>query len=600
MQPEPSTRRIRIGGGSGYWGDSDMAVPQLLSTRDLDYIAFDYLAEITMSILARARAKSPELGYATDFVQQVMAPNLAELSSQGVKILANAGGVNPTACTAEIEGLISDAGLDLTVATVIGDDLTDRGGAFVAAEEMFSGVAFPSADAVASINAYLGAFPIAEALQTGADIVVTGRCVDSALALAACIHEFGWGPGDWDLLAAGSLAGHLIECGPQATGGNHTDWETVASELDSIGYPIAEVTEAGTIEITKPNGTGGYVSRGTVAEQLLYEIGDPRRYVLPDVVCDFSEVVVEEVERDRVLVTGAVGRPAPSTYKVSATYTDGYRMISTWFFVGSDSEARARCFADGAIARTRRKLEAQGLGDFTEIEIDPFGAGSHFSHDAPERATREVALRIAARHEDPRALTALLKETTGMALATPPGMALYTGGRPSASPVVRLFSFLVEKEDVDVRIRIGDRESAHVPDRTVDRPIDSAAPTPEPPLDLGESMSVPLRDLVWGRSGDKGNNANIGLIARDPRYLPHVWDQVTEDLVATTFEHFLRGEVERFHLPGTNSMNVVLHDVLGGGGVASLRVDPQGKSYAEILLDARIDMPRELVAGGVS
>ena len=242
---------VRIGGASGYWGDSDIALPQFLREGDLDYIVFDCLAEITMSIMARARAKDPALGYASDFVS-LLRPHLKTIADQRVKILSNAGGVNPRACGEAVRALVKAAGLDLKVAVIEGDDLLARAGDFTQTHEMFSGEAFPPLAKLASINAYLGAFPIAAALERGADIVITGRGVDSAVTLAACIHAFGWGRDALDLLAAGSLAGHILECGAQATGGNFTDWQGVADTLWNVGYPIAEVSADGVITIGKP------------------------------------------------------------------------------------------------------------------------------------------------------------------------------------------------------------------------------------------------------------------------------------------------------------------------------------------------------------
>ena len=292
---------IRIGGATGYWGEADMALPQFMTEGDLDFIVFDYLAEITMSILARAKAVDPEKGYATDFVTGVVAPHLAAIAQSGVKLISNAGGVNPEACGAAIRQLIDAAGLPLTVAVVTGDDLMPQLDKLLDSDpsEMFSGETPPPRDSIASANAYLGAFPIAEALDLGADIVVTGRCVDSAVTLGACIHQFGWQREDLDLLAAGSLAGHLIECGPQVTGGNYTDWHEVHETLHEVGYPIAEIAADGSMVITNPGGTGGCVTRGTVGEQLLYEIGDPTHYELPDVICDFTAVQLQQIETDR-------------------------------------------------------------------------------------------------------------------------------------------------------------------------------------------------------------------------------------------------------------------------------------------------------------
>ena len=289
-----SIKTIKIGGASGYWGESAMATPQLLKAGDLDYLVYDYLAEITMSIMARMKMKNPEAGFATDFVDLVMKPFLPQIAKSGVKIIANAGGTNPESCGKAVRALIAEKYLNLKVAVITGDDLLaskDK----IAAEnhtDMFSGAPFPPVEKIASINAYLGAFPIAKALDMGADIVITGRCVDSAVTLGACIHEFGWGVTDWDLLASGSLAGHILECGPQATGGNFTDWED-AGDIANIGYPIAEINVDGSFVTTKPGSTGGIVNVGTVSEQMLYEIGDPQAYILPDVICDFSQVTIK-------------------------------------------------------------------------------------------------------------------------------------------------------------------------------------------------------------------------------------------------------------------------------------------------------------------
>ena len=302
-----SDKTLRIAGASGFWGDASHATSQLLHQAKVDFIVYDYLAEITMSIMARARAKKPETGYALDFVSAAMKPNLKEIARQGVKIVSNAGGVNPQACADALRAVIAEQGLDLQVACVLGDDLLDQS-AHLAAQhcsEMFSAEPFPAVDKIASINAYLGAFPVALALEQGADIVITGRCVDSAVTLGACINHFGWGRDDLDQLAMGSLAGHILECGPQATGGNFTDWELVES-LETIGYPIAEISADGSFLCSKPADTGGLVSVGTVAEQMVYEIGDPQAYILPDVVCDFSQVKLEQVGDDLVAVSGAI------------------------------------------------------------------------------------------------------------------------------------------------------------------------------------------------------------------------------------------------------------------------------------------------------
>jgi hypothetical protein len=301
-------RAVRIGCGAGFWGDSAEGPAQLVRAGNLDYLVMDYLAEITMSLLARAKAKRPEAGYATDFVEAVMKPLLPELARQGIKVVTNAGGVNAPACKAALEAAIAAAGLSLKVAAVSGDDLLARVDELRAADirEMDSGTPLPAKPW--SINAYLGAAPIAAALAAGADIVVTGRCVDSALALGPLMHEFHWAPDHYDALAAGSLVGHLIECGTQCTGGLFTDWREVPGWED-MGFPIAECFADGSCVITKPANTGGLVNSATVAEQVVYEIGDPTRYLLPDVTCDFSQVRLRDDGPQRVRVSGARGLP---------------------------------------------------------------------------------------------------------------------------------------------------------------------------------------------------------------------------------------------------------------------------------------------------
>ncbi|MFU8764173.1 MAG: acyclic terpene utilization AtuA family protein [Haliea sp.] len=597
--------QITIGGASGYWGDAPMATPQLLAVEGLDYLVYDYLAEVTMSIMARARAADPEQGYATDFVTSAMAPNLQRIAASGVKVIANAGGVNPRACAEALRKLIADQGLDLRVATVLGDDLmprlqvlADRSGAD-AIREMFSGEPFPEPARVASANAYLGAFPIASALDRGADIVITGRCVDSAVTLGACIHAFGWQADDFERLAQGSLAGHILECGTQATGGNYTDWESVAHTLANAGYPLATIAANGTFEVSKPAGTGGAVTVGTVAEQMLYEIGDPQAYLLPDVSCDFSAVTLEQLAVDRVRVSGARGHGAPASYKVCVTWADGFRAGHIWTMVGRDARRKAELFAEGVFARTRALLREQGLGDFSETSVEISGVESHFGAAAAVGDVREVDIKIAVKHANPRGVGLFLKEMTGIALAAPPGLCSFAGARAKPSPVVRLFSFLLPKAELDLTVEVQESAAAFTEAR-VSPPEPVPAPQlPALPQTNADLIEVPLEQLAFGRSGDKGDKANIGIIARRPEYLPWIAAALTEAQVAEFFAHFLRpGQarpVERFYLPGSHALNFLLHDILGGGGVASLRTDPQGKGYAQLLLTVPVPVPADLL-----
>ena len=588
---------LRIGGASGFWGDAARATPQLLNSEGLDYIVYDYLAEITMSIMARARAKDESRGYALDFVSAAMKPNLGLIAERGIKVVSNAGGVNPTACAQALRAVIQEQGLDLKVACIVGDDLMDSKEQLQAAgvTEMFSGESFPPLDKLQSINAYLGAFPIARALELGADIVVTGRCVDSAVTLGACIHAFGWGRDDVDQLAMGSLAGHILECGPQATGGNFTDWEQGPGMVD-MGYPIAEISSDGSFVCTKPENTGGLVNVGTVSEQMLYEIGDPLAYMLPDVVCDFSTATIEQVGDNRVLVSGATGRPAPDTYKVSATYADQFRGGTYMTFYGIDADRKARALGEAVFAAAGNAFKAFGMADFSETSIEILGTESHYGRFSEVEGSREVVMKIAAKHPDMMGIGIMLKEAVGLGLATPPGLSGFAGSRPSPSPVVRLFSCVIPRSRVQVQILLGEETVAC--DEVHGEALDiSSIPRPATPAaePSQEMVEVPLIALAWGRSGDKGNKANIGIIARDPQYLPHICNTLTEQLVTERFAHFLdntdAGSVERFPLPASNAINFLLHDVLGGGGVASIRNDAQGKGYAQLLLSCPVPVP---------
>ncbi len=604
---------IRIGGATGYWGEADLALPQFLAEERMDFIVFDYLAEITMSIMARAKASDPEKGYATDFVTAIVAPHLQRIAESGVKLISNAGGVNPEACGRAIRQLIDDAGLSLKVAVITGDDLMPKVDQLLAAksQEMFTGEAPPPPEAIASANAYLGAFPIAEALDQGADIVVTGRCVDSAVTLGACIHRFGWQRSDLDSLAAGSLAGHLIECGPQVTGGNYTDWEEVADSLHEVGYPIAEISADGSVVITKPAGTGGCVTRGSVGEQLLYEIGDPGDYRLPDVICDFTRVTLEEIDTDRVLVRGARGAGVPSHYKASVTWADGWRAGMICFYVGAKAAEKARIFADEAIQRARRKLTAMGAPDYVDVSVEIVGDESHWGDAARYVRSREVAVKIACRHQDRRATDLLMREISGAALGAPPGFCSFAGTRPKSSPVIRLFSILVDRDlpeiciHVEGQVRPFDDAAAVGIASADDAGISSANGTPSDRSheasvtanDNGvELIEVALERLAWARSGDKGDKANIGVMARKAEYLPWISAVLTSPYVASRFAHFMASPaIDRFELPGLPALNFVLHNVLAGGGVASLRNDPQAKGYAQILLDTPVAIPASLM-----
>jgi Acyclic terpene utilisation family protein AtuA len=583
---------IRIGGASGAWGDSPMAIPQLLGA-DIQYLMMDYLAEVTMSLLARTKLKDPAAGFPPDFISYLKRP-LPEIARRGIKVVSNAGGVNPKACKRALEALCAELGLSLRVAVVGGDDLLPRLDQLRDhVREAVSGEPLPAR--LLTANAYLGALPIAAALAAGADIVVTGRCADSALALGILMHEFGWRPDDYDRLAAGSLVGHILECGPQSTGGTFTDWEEVP-DWHNIGYPIAECAADGTFVLTKPEGTGGLVVPGAVAEQVLYEVGDPSAYILPDVVADFSHVTAQQVGPNRVKLAGAKGRPPTAQYKVSATFQDGYRAVASISIVGRDAARKAERTAQALLERARMLFRAQNRADFSAIHVEALGAEASYGSESRTRATREVLLRLVVEHQDREALEIFARELGSVGISFAPGTTGIYSGRPKPTPVVRLFTFFVDKSSLPPpTVQVGEERSFDVVVPVEGGYVATQAGQAIEPVALADATAeVDLLALAYARSGDKGDSSNIAIIARKPEYVPILRRELTPERVAQHFAQIVHGRVVRFEAPGVHAFNFLLSDALGGGGMASRRIDPQGKAYGQRALEMRIAVPRAI------
>ncbi len=581
-----SQKIIRIGCSSAAWGDTFQGVTQLLSGNQIDYLVGDYLAEVTMAILSRMKAKNPEGGFVPDWALSVQ-PHLAEIKQKGIKLITNAGGLNPFGCRDDFLKMAKDAGLDFNVAVITGDDLMHQ-------LDDFNQL---PAD-MASMNAYLGARSIKEALSRGADVVITGRSVDTAVVLGPLMHEFDWSPTDYDKLAAGSLAGHIIECGCQATGGLFTDWQDVCEDWDNMGFPIIECSADGSFIVTKAENTGGLVSIGTVSEQIVYEIGDPAAYLLPDVTCDFTDVTVTQAGNNRVHVSGARGRPPPDGYKVCGTYQDGFKLMTTYMVAGWQAGAKARKAAEKLVERVAQQIKAKGFGPYGEVSIEVIGAEDTYGDRTKDWSAREVVVKIGLRHNDARALHMFAAEFAIPAVSMAQGFTGVFGGRPVPKPVIRVHSFLIDKARVVVSLNLdGDEISIDctTPETTTTLP-ENAKITPAHMED--ELTEVPLRAIAWGRSGDKGNHANIGLIARRVEFAPYLKAQVTAGVIEEFFKHYLEGRVTGYDLPGMNALNFLLEDVLGGGGSASLRYDPQAKTYAQMLLDIPVKVPAKWLTKG--
>lgn len=444
---------ISIANCSGYWGDDPEALTRQVAGGEVDYVTGDYLAEITMVILERQRRANPARGFAYDFVAHLRRA-LPEIARHGIRVVANAGGVNVEACREAVEKLCAEAGVSLPIAVVDGGDLFARIGELRAKGATFahldSAAPFePIADQVVSAHAYLGARPIAEALGRGARIVITGRVTDAAVALGPMIHEFGWKEDDWDRLAAGTIAGHILECGAQATGGNFTDFQEVPAGDGWIGFPIVEVDAGGEFVVTKHPGTGGLVDRRTITEQLLYEIGDPRAYLTPDVVADFTSIALDEVGPDRVRVRGARGYPAPSSLKVSAVYIDGFRAAGTVLLCGPRVRAKAERLAKLIWNRVGR--------DFADSRTDLVGDRGCWLGAAPDVEPNEAILRLAVRDPDRKKVERFANFLLGFGLQGPPGLGIF-GGRPDVQEAFAFWPTLVPRHLVTARVEVKDGE----------------------------------------------------------------------------------------------------------------------------------------------
>ena len=590
--------QIVIANCGGFWGDDPTAAKRQVEGGPIDYLVMDYLAEVTMAILQKAKARKPEAGYATDFITQ-MRDVLAQCAERGITVITNAGGVNPLSCKAAIEALAAEAGVGdrIRVGVVLGDDiygdLDDLTGSGESLAHMETGRPFSDVrDRALSANVYLGTAPVAKALALGANVVICGRVTDTSVTLAPMVHEFGWAFDDWDRLAAGIIAGHIIECGTQCAGGNFTDWHKVKS-WQNLGFPLVEARSDGTFTVTKHPGTGGLVSVHTVTEQLVYEMGSPR-YLSPDAVARFDSITLTQDGPDRVRITGARGEPAPEKLKVSGSFTNGYRAFGRLVISGPDTLAKANQTTDIL-------WESVGGREAYEDTSTQFVGWNACHPSISDAEPSEVIVQFAVRDSDEKKINQkFCPQIVPRVLGAVPGITYMADlGRPRAAEVIGYWPALISRDRVPMRVIVGDTDIAveHPPLDTPGQPFE---PAPVPPAEVtptGKTVTVPLGRLCLARSGDKGDTSNVGLIARSPAVYHWMVDTVTAAFVKTRFAEICHGEVERAEVPNLLAVNFLLHESLGGGGTLSLLLDGQGKTYAQYLLSTPVEIDESLLNG---
>lgn len=566
----------------------------------LDYISMDFLAEITMSILQKQRLSDPSLGYARDFLSMLKSV-LPKLMADGTKIITNAGGVNPHSCAEAIAQVAESLGLSPRIAIVFGDDILPD-----LARLQSEGIEFANMESggdfahvqhrIQAANIYFGAAPVVEALKWDPHIIITGRVTDTGITLAPMIHAFGWSLRDWDKLAAGIVAGHIIECGSQSTGGNFTDWESVPS-FDNIGYPIVEVASDGTFFVTKHEGSGGLVNVDTVREQLFYEMGSPGAYITPDVVADFGSIQLEAAGKDRVRVFGVKGFEPTPLYKVSMAYDEGFKSVGSIMISGPSARKKAEAFA--------RIFWNRCPGPFAETLTEYVGFNSCHRSLVQREDGNEILLRLGARAMEERDLKLFGKMIPSLILSGPPGVAVI-GGVPKAQKVMSYWPALIPKYAVHPEIALFEK-GQKVEQRTVkdtpigdfkaqDLPMQSAERTSKTIAQVLAEQTTSksqkaLFEIALARSGDKGDTANIGVMARDPAAYAFLEEYLTAQRVKDWFQELCLGKVTRYALPRLQGFNFLLEESLGGGGTKTLRIDAQGKTFAQALLSQKVPYP---------
>jgi len=587
-----TTPVLRVANCSGFYGDRLSAAREMVEGGPIDVLTGDYLAELTMLILWKNQQKDPDTGYAKTFLAQ-MEEVLGTCAERGIKVVANAGGLNPAGLAAAVRALAERLGIAVSVAHVEGDDLLGELAALrekgVDLRHLDTGRPLDSASVrPVTANAYLGAWGIASALEGGADVVITPRVTDASLVVGPAAWHFGWRPDDWDRLASAVAVGHVLECGAQTTGGNYAFWPEIP-DGGPPGFPLAEVEADGSAVITKHPGTGGRVSVGTVTAQLLYELGEPR-YANPDVVACFDTIRLRQEGPDRVRLSGVKGEPAPTDIKVCLNYSGGFRNSVTFMLTGLDIEEKAR-------AAQRALADAVGGWDqFDRVEVELQRTDRQDPATNVEATSRLV---VTAMSGDRKLVGRRFSgAATEMGLSSYPGF--YTGGPPQDATEFGVYwPALVPAEHVQERV-VGDGGTVGVvPDavRELRRPLTPQVPGEAPEVAVGETRRAPLGAVCGARSGDKGGNANVGLWGRTPDAYAWLAGWLTAARFQELFPETAGLTVDRYLLPNLDAMNFVVRGLLGEGVAASTRLDRQAKSLGEFVRSRVVDIPVVLLDG---
>ncbi|MCT4613830.1 MAG: DUF1446 domain-containing protein [Marinifilaceae bacterium] len=594
--------KIRIANAGGYWGDDTQVLKRQILGGELDYISIDYLSEITMSILSKQKNHNPKSGFVQDFIDQVV--DCAKLlSEKKIKLITNAGGVEVLLCAKKLCAELLKLNVNLKVAVVEGDGIVDRIKMLQEEGETFKNIETGESfdliqDRLVSANVYFGSRAIVNALEHGADIIITGRVTDTALTMAPMIYEFGWKINEFDKLAAGMVAGHIIECGAQSSGGNYTDWHLIKNWYN-IGYPIVEMKSDGKFSIYKHPDTGGLINTNTIKEQLLYEMGNPRCFIGPDLVADISKLKISQSRYNRINIENTHGQ-APTPYlKVSMAYNDGYKAVGYFIVCGEEIDKKAKIIEN--IIWDKLKI------DFEDSNLEIVGYNSCHKYDFEKTIPLEAMLRISVFDMDQEKVKQFCDVFAATILSAPSGIAI-VGAKPKIQKVVSYWPCLIDKRKIEANLFMlnchGEVESAFkIPSHTQHdkewKPTDIMENKAEDDLNkshLNNSLvETNYKKICLARSGDKGDSVNIGVVARDEKKYKYLKKNLTESKMKEIFEAFCYGNVIRYDIPNLLSFNFILERSLGGGGTKSLRIDPQGKIFAELFLNYPIELPEDII-----